>query len=505
MLDILIRNARVYDGTGSPWYRASIGIKRGRIAAIGVVKEQARQRINAESLAVCPGFVDVHTHADGIAECPTADNMLRQGVTTVISGNCGHSALPVKDILDRVESARPAINYATLIGHGAIRSRVMGAASREPTRREMARMRRLAEQAMRQGAVGMSTGLFYVPGAYAKVDELVEIAKVVAAWGGVYASHKRSAGGKLFEALREAAVIGKRANIGIEISHLKILHKRGRTKRDRARQALAAISRHREDGVEMTYDLHPYPATYTHLAAVVIPPWVSKDGKIKERLKNSAIRRRIRREVGGKIGWIGGGDKFTIAEFLPDRSMEGKTLADVARSRQRDVVSTAMDLIVEGAPSCVFHALRPEDVATIICGENSMIASDGFIVPSRTGVVHPRNYGTFPRVLREYVREKRQMSFEQAIRKMTSLPARKFGIPERGILAVGMRADLVVFDPDTVAERATFDQPHRFPVGVKRVIVNGHIAWNGRAVSKRRSGVVIRRPLSHPESSHQRH
>ena len=492
MLDVRIDAAMICDGTGNPWYRGDIGVRDRRIATLGVVKERGRKKIIGSGLVVCPGFVDVHTHADHIVERPTADNMLRQGVTTVVSGNCGGSGFPIKDTLDRVEAARPAINYATLLGHATIRRRVMGMAGRKPTRKELSEMCRLAEQAMREGAVGMSTGLFYVPGAYAKLDEFVEISKAIAAHGGVYATHKRSAGGKMFDAIREAATIGKRAGISIEISHLKVLHKRGRTRKSRVDEAIAVVARYREDGIDVTYDLHPYPATFTSLAAVAIPPWVSTDGKLKERLRNASIRKRIRGDVASNIAWIGGADRITIARFAPDTSAEGKSLADAARRRRRDPVATAMDMIVEGSPSCVFHALRPADVSKIICSANAMIASDGGIVPTRTGVVHPRNYGTFPRVLREYVRESKLMSLEEAVRKMTSLPARKFGIRDRGVLAVGMKADVVLFDPKTVGEKATFDNPHAFPVGIKHVIVNGSVAWNGRSISRRRAGESIR-------------
>lgn len=493
MLDIHIEGAKVYDGTGNPWYLAGVGVKDGRIAAIGVLTERARKKINAAGLALCPGFVDVHTHADGIIKSPRAQNVLRQGVTTVVSGNCGGSAFPIREMLDKVEAARPAINYATLVGHGTIRTRVMGTARRRPTRKELARMRRLAEQAMREGAVGMSTGLFYVPGAYAEVGELVELSKAVRAHGGLYASHMRSAGGKLFESLAEAAAIGKKAGIPVEISHFKVLHKRGRIRKNRADRAIAAVARYRRDGVEMTCDVYPYDASYTGLAAVAIPPWVSRDGKLNERLRDDAVRRQIRNEVAGKIAWMGGAGKITIARFPPDSSVEGKSLAQVARARKRSAVTAAMDMVVEGGPGCIFHAMRAPDVRKIIASEHSMIGSDGGIVRSRQGIVHPRNYGTFPRVLREYVRQLKLMSLEEAVRKMTSLPARKFGILDRGLVAVGMRADLVLFDPETVADRATFDRPHEFPVGIKYVIVNGHVAWNGRSISRTRAGMAIRK------------
>jgi len=496
MYDVVIRGARICDGTGNPWRAGDVALRGDRIAAIGIVSGRARRVVQGRGLVVCPGFVDVHTHSDGILQHPTATNMLRQGVTTVVSGNCGASALPIGELLDKVEASRPALNYATLIGHGTVRAAVMGAAKRKPTRRELAEMRRLFDAAMREGAVGMSSGLFYVPGAYAHVGELVELAKVVAAYGGPYATHKRSAGGKVFEALREAATIGKRAGIAIEVSHLKILHRRGRTRQGRVAQVLATIERYRAQGIEMTCDVHPYPATFTGLSSVVIPPWVAKDGRLCERMRDTGVRRRIRAEVAGKIAWIGGPDKITIASWAADPSVNGKSLADVAQARRGNATSVAMDLIAEGTPRCIFHALRPEDVAQIVCHPAVMIASDGGVVGSRKGVVHPRNYGTFPRVYREYVRERKTLRIEEVVRKMTSMPARKFGLNDRGLIATGMKADLVLFDPDRIAERATFERPHSFPVGIHAVLVNGRIAWDGKRASRKRTGAVLRGPRS---------
>ena len=493
MLDIQIKRARICDGTGNPWYAADVGIKDGRIAAIGAVKDRARETIDARGLVLCPGFVDVHTHADSIVEHPAADNVLRQGVTTVISGNCGGSKLPIQEMLDEIETAQPAINYATLVGHGTVRRRVMGAAARKPTRKELSEMRRLVDRAMREGAVGISTGLFYVPGAYAAIDEIVAVSEPVAAWGGVYASHQRSAAGKLLEAIAESASVGKRARLPIEISHLKILHKKGRTTGDRAERVVGTIERYRQEGVDLTYDVYPYAASSTSLASVAIPPWVSKDGKLTERLQDNAIRKRIRNDVARNVAWMSGAENITITRFKPDDSFEGRSLADIARMRRQNAATTAMDLIVEGSPSCIFHAMRAEDVRVIMCSPNGMVGSDGGIVVSRRRAVHPRNYGTFPRVLRLYVREQGLLSIEEAIRKMTSLPARKFGLLDRGIIALGMRADLVLFDPKRIADRATFERPHAFPVGVRRVIVNGHVAWDGRSISTHRAGMVIRK------------
>ena len=493
MLDLLIRNAQIVDGTGRPPYAGDIGIANGRITQIGAIAATAATTINACGRAACPGFIDGHTHTDGISESPGALNMLGQGVTTVVSGNCGSSRLPVGRALTAVEEAAPAINYATLVGHGTIRTQAMGGpAEREPSRDELTTMRRLTEQAMSEGALGLSSGLFYVPGAYAGGAELAAVSEIVAACGGVYATHKRSAGGQVFAALAETADVGRRTGVSVQVSHLKILHKSGRTRADRAEDVLAAIAGYRAEGIDITYDLHPFPATFTSLAAVVVPPWVSRDGRLIERLKAREIRERVRAETTSNIAWIGGGDRITITRFRPDPSLEGRTLADIAAARGRDETCTAMDLIVEGAPECIFHALRADDVATFICGPSAMVASDGGIVPTQCGVVHPRNYGTFPRVLREFVRERQAMTLETAVRKMTEMPARKFGIRERGTLTKGMRADLVVLDPDTIAEGATFDAPHEFAVGISHVLVNGRVAWDEQGPTQQRAGHVLR-------------
>ncbi len=492
MLDLVIRSAKVCDGTGNPWYRADVAVKDGRIVAIGVVKAKARRVIDARRLVLSPGFVDIHAHHEDIVAHPSADNMLRQGVTTSVSGNCGFSAWPIGKSLANVAACKPAINYATFVGHGEIRQQVMGEANRKPTVAELRKMCRLADRAMSEGAVGMSTGLFYVPGAYADVAELAAISKVVAARGGIYASHKRSAGGKLFESFAEAAEIGKRAGIGIEISHLKVLHRRGRTKADRAAKVLEAVARYREEGIEFSCDTHPYPATNTMLSAPTIPPWVSQDGRLAERLADPAIRRRIRKEVAGKIAWLGGPEKIQLARCDGDRSLDGLTVAEAATKRGRNPVDTVMDLIVAGGANCIFHALRPADIARILCDPLVCIASDSDIIVRRSGVVHPRNYGTFPRVIREYVRERKLLPLEEAVRKMTSMPARKVGLRDRGLIAVGFKADLVAFDPSRIADRATFASPHRYPVGIRAIIVNGHLAFDGRTVSETTAGEVIR-------------
>jgi N-acyl-D-amino-acid deacylase len=257
-------------------------------------------------------------------------------------------------------------------------------------------------------------------------------------------------------------------------------------------ETLRAIAQYREEGIEMTCDIHPYPATYTTLSAVVLPPWVAQDGLLKERMHDNAVRKRIYKKVYSNMAWIGGPDKIRIARFGPEPSFLGKTLAAIAQKTKSDPVKAAMDIIGQDDPSCVFHALRDEDVGKVVCSEHAMVASDGFVVTPDRSVVHPRNFGTFPRIIREYVREKKQLTMQTAIRKMTGLPARKFGIKDRGHIAPGKKADLVVFDEKRIADKSTFKQPCVYPAGIKYVIVNGSIAYKRALVARNRYGVAVK-------------
>ncbi len=492
MLDIIIKHGRIIDGTGSPWYQADIGIKNGVICSIGRIHDTAVKVISARHLTVAPGFIDIHTHSEKITSAPRAENFLRQGVTTVVSGNCGDSILPVRDHLDEVAKTGPGVNYATLAGHGAIRNLVMGCEYRAPDKKELSAMVSLAEKAMDEGALGISTGLIYVPGAYAGQDELLCISKSVAARGGVYATHARSAGGKLFDALEEAAFIGEKASIPVEISHLKVLHKTGRTNRDRADKILEAVEKYRQAGIDLSFDVHPYPATYTTLASVIIPSSASADGKLRQRLGGKAFRDEIAGDVAKNIAWMGGPEKIIITGDEHKLKAEPVTLGRIAESSKKNYVQTAMDLIEQGNPRAVFHALREEDVKQIILSPSAMFASDGGIRHKKE-FVHPRYYGTFPRIIREYVREQKLLRLEDAVMRMTSFPARKFNIPYRGLVQTGMRADIAVFDPGTFSDTATFTQPASYPVGLRWVLVNGKIAWNGRNVSKIRHGEIVKK------------
>jgi N-acyl-D-amino-acid deacylase len=369
----------------------------------------------------------------------------------------------------------------------------MGTAARAPARRELSQMKKHVERSMREGAVGLSTGLIYIPGAYAKTAEIVELARVAAARGGVYSSHMRGERATVFDAVREAATVGKKAGIRVQASHLKTIHRRGVTRPDRMARVLELIRSYRQSGVEITYDSYPYQASCTSLAASLLPTRLSADGKLAERLQSKAVRRRTRAHARDSIMWTGSPDRISLLTCPADPSLAGKTLADASRTLGKDPVEAAFDLIMHGDPICVFHSMRAEDVAMAACGDDGMTGSDGGVVGSPKGIVHPRRYGTFPRVLRVYVRELRLMTLEQAVRRMTSLPARKMGFGDRGLIAPGMKADLVIFDPKRIADRATFEKPRRYPVGIQYVIVNGHIAWDGKKLSTRRRGSVIRR------------
>jgi len=494
MLDIVIRDGLIYDGTGNPPFHGDVGLRAGRIAAVGRVRLPARKTIDARRLAVCPGFVDVHSHAD-LARNPIAHNLIRQGITTVVSGNCGDSPLPIRKALAAVAAARPAIHFATFVGHNDVRKQVMGMAACRPTPREQRKMRRLVEGAMADGAVGFSTGLIYTPSVYATTNELVDLAAVAGANGGIYATHMRDAGPNVLEAIAEAGEIGRRAKLPVLASHLKVCHRKGvsqAARRTRVQEGLDVIRRYRNRGVDMLADVYPYTASHTSLFAATIPPWVAEGGRLPENLRDPAVRRKIRKDVADLIAWRQGAESFVISSCPGRPSLVGKTLAQIARRRKTNAANAAMDLVAEYNPDIISHAMHPEDVATIIASPHTMIASDSSVDTKELPMVHPRYYGAFPRVIAQYVREAPTLTMEQAIRKMTSLPARAVGLSDCGLLAKGMQADVIIFDPRRFADRATFETPRRHPVGLKHVLIRGHIALTAQKLSPQRHGRVVR-------------
>jgi dihydroorotase/N-acyl-D-amino-acid deacylase len=499
--DLVVRNARVVDGTGAPWFRADVAVKGDTIVAVAQhLAGPARRTVDAAGRVVAPGFIDVHTHARrGIFEVPTAENYVRQGVTTLVEGQDGSSPLPLGDFLARVEALRPAVNFASLVGHGSVREAVMGAVDRAPTPGELERMRELARGAMRDGALGLSTGLFYVPGAFARTEEVVALAREAGRLGGLHVSHMRDEAAGVLDSVRETIAIGEEGNLPTQVTHHKLI---GKAVWGRSAETLRLVEEARRRGVDATIDQYPYTASSTGLGAALFPAWALEGGSdaVRRRLAVPSERSRIRDVVVEKLrNERGGGDpaNIRIAACAFDRSLEGKTLADIAVARGvaptvENAALLAIEIVERGGASGVFHAIAEPDVERILVAPFTMVASDGEVPVFGRGAPHPRSYGTFARVLGVYVREKGLLTLEEAVRKMTSFPAARLRLADRGLLRPGLKADLVVFDPATVRDRATFERPHHYAEGVSLVVVNGEIVLEGETVTAARPGRVLR-------------
>lgn len=480
-LDIVIKNGQIIDGTGNPGYRADLGIKDGKIVEIGNLEDMKSKRIiDATGMIVAPGFIDIHTHTERkILKIPSVENYIRQGVTTVVGGNCGGSPYPIGEFLKKVEDTGISLNLALLVGHNTIRKEVLGTENREPTSEELEAMKKLVERAMQEGAVGLSTGLKYVPGAYAKTDEVVALAKVVARYGGFYATHMRDEGLGLIESVKEAIEIGRRAKIPVQISHHKAV---GKTMWGSSVKTLQLVDEAISEGLDITLDQYPYTATSTRLT-VVFPAWALEGGteKIKERMEDPELREKIKEGIINNILFDrGGGDpaSIVVSSYSPDSTLEGKNIAEITLMRGKkptaaNAAETIMDLQYAGGGRGIYHCLVEEDIERIMKYPRVMHASDGATIEYGKAKPHPRSYGTFPRVLGHYVREKKVISLVEAIRKMTSLPANRLELQDRGVLKEQMWADVVIFDPQMVLDRATWDEPHQYPLGIPFVVVNG--------------------------------
>jgi N-acyl-D-amino-acid deacylase len=528
MYDLIIRHARVIDGTGNPWFSADVAIAGGAIAAVGRLSGEASRTIDAPGLCLCPGFIDVHAHGDFTPFDKTVvDYKLRQGITTEVNGNCGFSAAPVDpatvglvrravegfiapaqgvpwnwrslgEYLDCIAQAKLAINVAPLVGHGALRAAAMGYARRAPSAAELATMKALMREAMEQGAFGLSTGLVYVPGAYAQTDEIVEIAKVAAHHGGLYATHMRNEAERLFEAFEEAIHIGWQAEIPVQISHHKAA---GRPNHGKVRHTLQRLDEERRRGLDITVDQYPYTAASTTLASV-LPPWAQEGGvpQILERLRDAATRRDIKAAMASDPqhgeNMLRGSrwDEVLIASVKTARNKvyEGKHLQQIAEMRGEEPLDSVFNLLLEEecAVAMIVFTMAEEDVRTVLRHPATMIGTDGIW---SHGKPHPRIYGTYPRILGTYVREEGVLSLEEAIRKMTSFPAQKFGLWRKGMVRQGMDADLLLFDPHTIAERSSFQDPHQYPVGLPYVIVNGQVAVDQGRYTGIFAGRVLRK------------
>jgi N-acyl-D-amino-acid deacylase len=528
MYDLIIRNATVVDGTGNPWFRGDVAITGTAITAVGRVSGEAPRVIDASGLCVCPGFIDVHAHGDFTPFDKTVvDYKLRQGITTEVNGNCGFSAAPVHpstvglvrryvegfiapeqgvpwnwqslgEYLDSIAQARLAINIAPLVGHGALRAAAMGYEQRAPSAAELDTMRALMRESMQQGAFGLSTGLVYVPGTYAQTDEIIDIAKVAARYGGLYATHMRNEGERLFEAFDEAIQIGRWAEIPVQISHHKAA---GKPNHGKVRETLKRLDDERAHGLEITVDQYPYTAGSTTLASV-LPPWAQDGGvpKVLERLRDAATRREIRAAMAADpqhgenmirgCGW----DEILIASVKSARNKacEGKSLEQIGAMRGEEPLESVFNLLLdeECAVAMIMLTMAEEDVRTVMRHPATMVGTDGIW---SHGKPHPRVYGTYPRILGTYVREQRLLSLEEAVRKMTSFPAQKFGLWKKGVVRQGMDADLVIFNPDTIAERSSFQDPHQYPAGLPYVILNGQVVVDQGRYTGTLAGTVVRK------------
>jgi len=496
--DLLIRNGRLIDGSGSAAVRADVAVKDGKIAAVGQLgSATATRTIDAAGRVVAPGFIDVHTHVEGnIERSPRADNFLLDGVTTVITGNCGGSELNVAAWFDKLAKLGLGINVATLVGHNTVRREVMGAGNRQATPAELEKMRALVDRAMRDGAVGFSTGLEYIPGTFANTSEIIALAKVAAAHGGIYTSHMRDEGTREIAAINEAASVGKEAGIPVQISHLKIDRRRVWGSSE---ASLALIEKYRKEGVEVTADQYPYDRAATNLG-IRLPSWALADGKIKERLADPPTRQKIAAEMKANLVEMGEPDYAfaTVARFAGEPSYEGKSIPEISAMKGRAAgvdgqIETIFDLMNAGGANMIYKLMGDADIERIMKWPYTAIASDGGVATLGAGSPHPRSYGTNARVLALYVREKKVLTLEDAIRRMTSLPARTFRMQDRGLLKAGMAADVAVFDPANVADQSTFAKPHAYSTGFDVVLVNGKLAVDGGKVTDQRGGTGVRR------------
>ncbi len=516
MYDIVIRAGTIMDGTGSAGYKADVAIAGDNIAAIGKLPvDAARSEIDASGKVVCPGFIDIHTHTDfSLLVNPQAESKIRQGVTTEVGGNCGGSIAPIgKDLLQetqksldkygidvdwrdmdeflgRLEDTEPGINFATFVGNGTVRGAVMGLAERQPTSVEVRKMKEEVATAIRQGAMGLSTGLIYTPSVYASTEEIVELAKVASQHNGIYASHIRGEGATLFEAIQEAVTIGEQARIGVQIAHFKAY---GEKNWGKAERALEMVDEARERGIDVTADRYPYLAGSTGLAAI-LPIW-SRDGGTEvmlERLRDPGASDKIKADLEVKARDTTDYWGRTIL------CTDGSTVTDAAKERGMEPIDFVCQFLIEkeGQVQICHFGMSQEDANLIIKHQQVMIASDSSAKAPYgelgKGNPHPRGYGTFPRAIQEYVRERELVSLPEMIRKMTSMPADRLELIRRGRLKEGNYADICIFDYEDVRDNATYAEPHQYPDGIEYVLVNGQVVIENGEHTGNFPGKVIR-------------
>lgn len=492
--DVLIRNGRLLDGTGNPWYFADVGIRDGRIVAVGSLRNATAARvIDATGRYVSPGFIDVHSHsAGGLArpELSGARQLLAQGVTTVMVNPDGGG--PTDLVAQRAELSRNGlgVNVALLVPHNSLRGEVVGQDARDPTPQEMERMKAIVRAGMEAGAFGMSSGPYYAPSSFSKTEEFVELSKIVAEYGGVYTSHIRDESEKLFEAIDELIQVAEEAKLIGVVTHIKSAVEAAY---GLSEGAIRRIERARTRGVQIFADQYPYEATSTSLAANVLPRWVVEGGRTRmlERLRNPDTLVRIRAAAVAGIARLGGADKMQFSRVSFDESLEGLTLAEAATKYGKPAEVVVTDMLERGNAQLVYFVMDEADIANFMRQPWVMTSSDGGLAAPGEGRPHPRYNGAFPRKIHRYVKERRVIDLAWAIRSMTSLPATVMHLTDRGVIRPGAIADVVVFDFDRVRDRATYLDPHQLAEGMETILVAGKLALDGGRWTDGKFGQVL--------------
>jgi len=535
--DIIIKNGKLIDGAGNPWYRGDLAIREGKIVKLfSKIDEDADKIIDASGLIVSPGFIDMHSHTDYVQPVfNRVESFIRQGITTCVIGMCGDSFAPVPpdkmdeareffstispifgnlnitwntfaEYLAAIEKIRCTINLVPVVGYNNIRFAGQAFENRPPTSEELEIMKKHVAEAMEAGAFGMSTGLIYAPQVYAKTEELIELAKIVAQYNGIYFSHIRNEANKVVEAIEEVIeIVEKSGCVGGHIAHHKIsdIPNWGKSK-----DTIALMEEANNRGIKITCDQYPYNRGMTHLKDI-LPSWVHEGGieKLLERLKNPELKERIKKDaekgIEGEENFImeNGCDKIFIASVETEKwkDIEGKNISEITENRgYKDSYKIIFEMLLDenAKPMVTLETMCEEDIRRIMTSRYQMIGTDGAGIPNNPnlGKFHPRFYGTYPRILGKYVREEKLLTLENAIRKMTSFPAQTLGLRDRGILKEGTWADIVIFDPNTVIDKATYMDPHQFPEGIFHVIVNGIIVVKNNEQNRKRPGKILRRP-----------
>jgi N-acyl-D-amino-acid deacylase len=498
--DILIRGGKVVDGTGSPWHPGDIGITGNRITAMGrLTGATARKVIDAGGLIVAPGFIDPHTHAArglATAELSHARPMLAQGITSILANPDGSGPVGLQEQRQNLLEHGLGVNVGLLIPHGAVRRQVMGTANRHATAEELEQMGSLVRQGMKQGAFGLSTGIFYVPGSFAPTGEFITLCRIVAEYGGVHQSHIRdesdysvgvvTAVDEIIEITRESGVTGV-------VTHIKAL---GPAVWGASGEINRNIARARSGGLPVFTDQYPYSASATSMMAALVPDWAREGGEegFRQRLADPADRERILQGIIENLERRGGADRLQYRRFTPDPSVEGRLLSDVADEQGLPPEKLILAQIGEGNAGLVSFNMHDDDLRAFMVKPWNMTSSDGGYVPFGSGVPHPRNYGSFPRKIRKYVSEEELLTLEDAVRSMTSLTAGVYGMHDRGLLRPGMIADIAIFDPDAITDRATYQEPHQYSEGMVWVIVNGGIAIQNGEFTGALYGEILTKP-----------